>query len=262
MTFSNLSISNNLASGLVSITFRQLSQREIVDLVKNAGLDSIEWGGDVHAPHGDVAAARLVKSLTVDAGLKTAAYGSYYRAGPGDPSLFDKVLQSAVELDAPVIRVWAGGKGSAETTDEERDDIAADLRRIAGLAASANIKIALEYHGGTLTDNVASAKAVLDSTAAANVRTLWQPANDRNVDMHIAEIETLAPYLENVHCFHWHDYKNRYPLSDGKDQWRSYLSAIKKLNRPTAVLIEFVKDDSPDQFLADASALKSWLQPD
>ena len=41
-------------TGLVSISFRSLSVDEIIDLVKDAGLEAIEWGRDVHAPCDDV----------------------------------------------------------------------------------------------------------------------------------------------------------------------------------------------------------------
>ena len=41
-------------TGLVSVTFRDKTPAEIVSEVKKAGLDAIEWGGDVHVPHGDV----------------------------------------------------------------------------------------------------------------------------------------------------------------------------------------------------------------
>jgi hypothetical protein len=43
-----------IQTGLVSITFRQLSPPAIIDLVRQAGLEGIEWGGDVHVPHGDL----------------------------------------------------------------------------------------------------------------------------------------------------------------------------------------------------------------
>jgi len=39
--------------GLVSISFRDLFPKQIVDMVAEVGLDAIEWGGDVHVPHGD-----------------------------------------------------------------------------------------------------------------------------------------------------------------------------------------------------------------
>ena len=39
-----------IRGGLVSITFRKLSPRAIIDLVTRANLIGIEWGGDVHVP--------------------------------------------------------------------------------------------------------------------------------------------------------------------------------------------------------------------
>ncbi len=65
-----------LRSGLVSVTFRQLTPSAIITLVTRAGLDGIEWGGDVHVPHGDLVRARQVRQQTIQAGLQSAAYGS------------------------------------------------------------------------------------------------------------------------------------------------------------------------------------------
>ncbi|MCX7868671.1 MAG: hypothetical protein N2322_01855, partial [Terrimicrobiaceae bacterium] len=104
--------------GLVSISFRQLAPAEIVRLCTRAGLGLVEWGGDVHVPHGNLEAAKSVRRLTADAGLHTAAYGSYLRLGQPEPSL-EAVLDTAAELGAPVVRVWAGSKGSAEATPED-----------------------------------------------------------------------------------------------------------------------------------------------
>jgi hypothetical protein len=54
--------------GLVSITFRKLAPAEIITLVRQADLQAIEWGGDVHVPHGNVRQVREVPRLTEDAG--------------------------------------------------------------------------------------------------------------------------------------------------------------------------------------------------
>jgi len=104
-------------SGLVSITFRSLSPLEIIELVLKAGLKGIEWGADVHVPHGDLKRAREVRKLTADAGLSVAACGSYYRVGVSEAQglAFENVLETAVALKAPTVRVWAGDKGSQDT---------------------------------------------------------------------------------------------------------------------------------------------------
>ena len=59
--------------------------------------------------------AREVRGLTEAAGLTVAAYGSYYKAGHSEAAglPFPQVLDTALALGAPVIRVWAGPAGSA-----------------------------------------------------------------------------------------------------------------------------------------------------
>ena len=111
-------------TGLVSITFRKLTPAEIIGLVTQTPLGSIEWGGDIHVPHGDVKRAAEVGRMTREAGLAVSAYGSYY--GETDGLVFDRVLDSAVALGAPVIRIWAGRKESAAAGPEDLERIIED----------------------------------------------------------------------------------------------------------------------------------------
>jgi len=98
--------------GLVSITFRSLSPKHIIDLAAEAGIEGIEWGSDVHVPHGNPALAKELAKMTKDAGLCTAAYGSYYRVGGEPVDMFPRIVEAAVALETKIIRVWAGGVGS------------------------------------------------------------------------------------------------------------------------------------------------------
>jgi len=59
-----------IKSGLVSVTFRKLTPAHIIQLVVDAGLEGVEWGGDVHAPPGDARLAQEIARMTVDAGVK------------------------------------------------------------------------------------------------------------------------------------------------------------------------------------------------
>ena len=103
-----------MKTGMTSVTFRNKSAEEIVRLTQKAGLTGIEWGGDVHVPAGDRAAARKAALLTREAGLEVLSYGSYFRAQEGED--FSPVLESAIELGAPVIRMWAGFKPYEESS--------------------------------------------------------------------------------------------------------------------------------------------------
>jgi 3-dehydroshikimate dehydratase len=248
-----------LKPGLVSITFRNLAPLDIVRLVKQAGMTGIEWGGDVHVPHGDLKAAREVAGLTADAGLQVAAYGSYYRLGQVNDIEFAAILDTAVQLGAPTIRVWAGRRASADADGPYRAKVIGEAQNAAELAASAGTTISLEYHGGTLTDTNASALEFLNEVAYHAVKTYWQPPVGGSVDYCSAGLISVIPWLTNVHVFHWHPANERFALATGVEEWLRYLGLIRSTGRDHYAMIEFVKDDLPVNFLSDASTLLSWL---
>jgi len=250
-----------MKAGLVSVTFRGLTPERIVQLVAEAGLQGIEWGGDIHAPRGDVAQAERVRQLTLNHGLEVAAYGSYYRLGSG--MAFEPVLASAAALGAPVIRVWAGMQGSAKTTDEERAAIVRESAAIADQAAAAGIRIAYEYHGNTLTDTNDSAAALLEAVGHPNVYTYWQPPNGIGASERIEGLRRVLPRLSHLHVFAWanRDGKlERLPLRAGEAEWRQYLQAAAELQESRYAMLEFVKDDAEAAFLEDARTLLEWLK--
>jgi sugar phosphate isomerase/epimerase len=247
-------------SGLVSITFRKLTAAQIIELVAQAGLEGIEWGGDVHVPHGDLRTAREVAVMTAQAGLNVAAYGSYYRVGHETDVGFDAIIATARELGAPTIRVWAGNQGSGEATDAYRDHVASETRRIADLAAAAGMTISYEFHSGTLTDTNTSALALLRAVDHPAARAYWQPPVGAEVEYCLQGLSAVLPWLSNVHVFHWQPAHDRRALDEGSQVWRRYLQVLASTGRDHYAMIEFVSEDAPVSFLDDAETLKGWLQ--
>ena len=250
-----------LSTGLVSVTFRKLTPAEVIALVARAQLDGIEWGGDIHVPPGDLAHARAIRQQTQDAGLRVLAYGSYFRLRPQDE--FEPVLATAIELGAPLVRVWAGDRGSAQVDAASRQFIEAESQRIAELAARENIRVAYEFHDNTLTDTLESTQQLLH--AAPAMQTLWQPPHQIDETAQLAGLQALMPRLANVHVFHWQGPTHtRLPLSEGREVWRPRLALVNQdarnlVARPHAALLEFVTDDDPAAFLRDAATFKAWL---
>ena len=247
-----------LSSGLVSVTFRQLSPAEIIGLVVKAGLQVIEWGGDIHAPADGSGRATEVGRMTRDAGLRVSSYGSYYRVGEGQP--FEPVLAAAKDLGAPTIRVWSGVVSSALATEADRERVAADYRRIAALAALEGIAVASEFHDNTLTDDAPTVLAMLDRVASPNFRTYWQPRHGKPVEAGIEELGLLSSRLAHVHAFQWWPTAaERHPLAAGRGRWLAFLRRIAEVPGDRFVLLEFVLGDAPEQFLADAAVLRELL---
>ena len=236
-----------LYSGLLSITFRQLTAPEIVRLAAEAGVDSIEWGGDLHVPHGDLAAARAVAQMTAEAGLRVSAYGTYYRLREVEPVPFDVVLATALELGTSYVRVWAGDKGSTDISPAERERIIRDSQHIGELAAQAGLTVVYEYHGGTLTDSRVSAAKLLQAVNHPHVKTLWQPAQKTSAAERLADLDAVAPWLTNVHVFHWGlgGFQDRRPLAEGEAEWAQYLARLAALPGDRWLSLEYVRDDVP-----------------
>jgi sugar phosphate isomerase/epimerase len=246
-----------ITPGLVSITFRQLPAEQIVTLAAESGLASIEWGGDVHVPHGDVSRARQVRRITADAGLTISAYGSYYRAGvnQGQGLSIGPVVETAVELGAPVVRVWAGVAGSRATDDASRRAVVDDLARACDEASRLKLGVALEFHADTLTDTAESAVALVRAVDKPNLTSFWQPPNGMGAAEALRGLQLLLPHLGNLHVFHWWpDRHHRLPLADGADRWRHYLSAAgASAAEACHASLEFVAGDDVEAFRRDAA---------
>lgn len=245
--------------GLVSISFRQLSPSEIINLIRCAGLLGIEWGGDVHVPHGDTSAASGVLQAGRAAALEVAAYGSYYRVGHSEDEglSFNHVLHTAIELEAPTIRVWAGKKNSEDASPEYSRLIENELRHICEKAAQSNIQIATEFHGGTLCNTSSSTRQLIEAVGHPNLKTLWQPVTASSTSQNAESLRELLPHLSHLHVFHW-DESGKRPLSEGEMAWREYFSLAE--NHAKWALLEFVENDDPQNFLRDAATLKSWIE--
>jgi sugar phosphate isomerase/epimerase len=251
-----------LYPGLVSVTFRQLAAIEIIELVKQANLQAIEWGGDIHVPHGDLERAAEVRRMTAEAGLGVSAYGSYYRAGESEAEglAFAGVLETAIVLGAPTIRVWAGRQGSAEASVEYRANVIADSRRIASMGAAHGLTISYEYHANTLTDQNESAARLLEEANQPNLYTFWQPPNQADQATRLTGLEAILPRLTHLHVFYWDSQRNRLPLAEGEAVWLPFLETARRTGRDHYASLEFVQADDPENFLRDAEILKRWLK--
>lgn len=249
-----------MKSGLVSVSFRKETPCRIVEAAKAAGLDGIEWGGDVHVPAGENKTALEVGRLTREAGLAVTSYGSYYRVGCAEPGQdFERVLETAKALGATLIRVWAGNWASRDVTEENWRAFLADARRIGALAQAAGVRVSFECHPGTLTDDVQSSMKIMKELEQSALSLYWQPNQFRGPAYNQAAARTLAPFVTNLHVFNWNA-SCRFPLADGENVWRKYLEAFRGDGKEYFCLLEFMPDDRMESLAAEAAVLKKWLE--
>jgi len=246
--------------GLCSVTFRALSCEQVVQLAAEAGLQGIEWGSDVHVPADQPSRARAVRQMTRDAGLEVASYGTYYRLGDSDPYPFEAYVESALELGAPRLRIWAGRKGSDELDVPQWERLVDDARRVAELASDAGLAIACEFHSHTATDSATAAVQLLEAVDHLHCGIYWQATIGMTAPQNLAELDMLLPWVVNVHCFHWPTRpQGQQPLADGLADWRRYLRPLNATGKTRWLLLEFTRNNDPHNFRADAAALQQLL---
>lgn len=248
--------------GLCSVTFRALAVDDVVRAAADAGLACIEWAGDLHVPPGDARAARTAREATEQAGLAVASYGSYL-AFEGPQEQFEEeaagVLDAARALGAPRIRVWAGRTASADVSAPERERIVARIRDVADRARADGIELGLEFHGGTLTDEIGSTLRLLEEIDRENVRSYWQPHQDMEPEPAIGTLRRVLPAASTIHVFSWWPNHQRHPLAARADLWREAFTVLAAEGSDRDALLEFIPDDDPSLLPREAGTLRSLI---
>jgi len=254
-------VAEALLAGLCSVTLRDHSALDVLAIAARARLEAIEWGADRHVPPDDVRRAAAIGRRTADAGVACSSYGSYLFAPTSSTHDIEAVLDTAVALGAPNVRVWTDWVGPAPDASV-REAIQAQVAFIAGLAADRGLTVSLEFHPGTLTETAASTLALLDAVDAANLFTYWQPAIGPPVPELVASWRAVRHRTSHLHVFRWRTPDDRQPLEEGTDLWPTVLAeppAAAGWPGARVAFLEFVAGDDPAQVEADAAVLRGWL---
>jgi 3-dehydroshikimate dehydratase len=248
-----------LVPGLLSVTFRRLGVEEIAALASASGLSAVEWSGDVHVPPGDDAAADRAVKAAADSGLVMTGYGSYHWAGDDPASAFEPVLETALRLGAPSVRIWAGRSASSDATPEHRARVIDGITAAVERAAAVGVTVALEFHGGTLTDTAQGAAALCAATGA---RSHWQPPVGDSDEDALRGLDVVLPHVCAAHVFAWGPSGARHPLARRQALWQRALARVATVPGDHPVLLEFVSDDDPANLHRDAATLLDLLSAD
>lgn len=245
--------------GLVSISFRQHTPKEILEAMKHAGLTCVEWGSDVHAPCRNIERIRQIADLQREYGITCSSYGTYFRLGETAMDELTDYIAAAKALGTNILRLWCGKKSGGEMTAEERKALLEECRRAAAIAEENDVILCMESHHGTLTERVEDSLMLMRDVGSPHFRLYWQPFQWLEAEENLQIAQKLAPYVENIHVFQWKKPKldpKRFSLSEGMDEWRAYLEAIPA---PRALLLEFMPDDQLATLPAEAEALRTII---
>lgn len=241
--------------GLVSISFRSLGYEEIIKLSAEAGLKSVEWGSDVHAPCGDKEKLMAIAKATKESGLHCCSYGTYFRLGVTDNKELSGYIRAAEILGTDVLRLWCGDKGYGEYGHNEREKLISACKEAAKMAEENYVTLCLECHNNTYTDCLEGAMEIMEAVNSEHFRMYWQPNQFRSFEENLRYAREIAPFTKHIHIFNWEAHE-RFPLMEAKEMWKKYLKPFEGKHQ---LLLEFMPDDRPESLAAEAKALKTII---
>ena len=263
-----------MKTGLVSVSFRKKSIKELIKASKECGLDCIEWGGDVHVPMGKVKLARQVRNLTHGGGLKCCTYGSYfgliYHCDEHFPMPFKKVLKTAKNLNAKTIRVWLGWpfcgckKGcNIYLCHKHYKKNVEVTKKLCDEAKKYGLTLSIECHFKTFSDDYKDTLRFLNDVNKENLRLNWQPNHAKSFEYNLEALKALRPYVNNVHVFNWNEKGEKFPLGDEKGvrEWTEYIKVLNDENADERVfLLEFMPDGEIASLPNEAKTLQELIK--
>ncbi len=235
------------------MSFRKNTPEEILQAMKTAGLEVIEWGSDVHCPPEK---AKEIAELQNQYGIKCCSYGTYFKIGVTPIEELNKYLVAAKTLGTNVLRLWCGDKNSEDYTENEKRKLFAACKAAAEIAKAEEVTICMECHNNTYTNRKESALELMKAVNSTHFRMYWQPNQFRSEEENILYANLLSPYTVNIHVFNWNK-KEKYSLRFAKDIWKNYLSCFDKSKN---LLLEFMPDGRIETLKTEAEALKEILQ--
>ena len=240
-------------TGVVSVSFRQLSVDEVISYTKEAGLSAIEWGSDVHAPYTDMERINYIAKAQKEAGLYCSSYGTYFKLGEHPVEELCGYIEAAKVLGTNILRLWCGSKNHADMTAEERAHIISESKKSAKIAEEKGAIICMECHNRSFTNTLAGALDLMESVNSPAFRMFWQPSTRASYEENVEYAKKIAPYTYNVHVFYYKD-GVPHPLAEGVSDWREYLSCF---DGNQHLLLEFMPDKRPESLATEASTLNA-----
>ncbi len=242
-------------TGLVSVSFRQLSPEEVVRAAVAAGLYNIEWGSDVHAPCADTARLQQIRQLQQSYGVKCCSYGTYFYLSTSPMEELPGYIQAAKVLGTDILRVWTGNKSPWKYTEEEKQALYARSREAARLAEDAGVILCLECHRNTYTETKEHTLELMEAVNSPAFRIYWQPHEYFTVEENVQYIQLLKDYIYHIHTYQCKG-TQKLPLADGIDEWKTYLQEFR---RNHYMLLEFMPDGKVETLPREADTLRSII---
>ncbi|WP_242695640.1 sugar phosphate isomerase/epimerase family protein [Halomontanus rarus] len=250
--------------GLCTISAKDRSVEEVLELAGAVGYDGVEIWGQDHVGDGSEMTCERIAEAADEQGLEIASYGSYLRCGS---DAFDDDLEHelaiADRLGTEIVRIWAGSQEYGDHEQDHWDRVVADLERVTERAADDGLEVTVEKHNNTLTHTLEGAKKLIETIDDERCRLNYQPGFSIPADELEREAEALAPLSNQLHLQTTRERtaRERAPLSESYYDLEAILEPFGR-GFDGYANVEFVTDERPyrEAIEADLRYVRSFLE--
>ena len=221
--------------GLSSTALLAQDHRELLRAAASAGFDGVEWAEGAYAPLDDPRRAEALLMDTLREGLTVASYASLFRASAapearGSELRFAAVLEAAARIQAPNVRIFAGGRRARPfppARDPALQALASESRRLGDLAAKRGVTLCVAPCRNTWVDSYEAASALVAAVSHPFVRLAWEPLPGTPAEAASASLERLSGAVSLVVARKLGRDGSVGRLADDEAEWRRRLAAFK-----------------------------------
>lgn len=250
--------------GLCTISSKERSVEDVLELAGDVGYDGVElWGRD-HVGDGSVETCEEITDTAAIHGLEIASYGSYLRCGAEDfEAALEHELTVTDRLGTDVIRVWAGSQNYNECDQAHWEAVVADLEALTERAADYGLRVTVEKHDNTVTNDLAGAKTLIDTVGDERCRLNYQPGFGIPASELEREATELAALSNQLHLQGTRERtaSERAPLSEVYYDLEAILEPFLEGEFDGYANVEFVTDERTyrEAIEADLETIRSYL---
>ena len=242
--------------GFTSTTFRGIKDvDEVIRVGKEAKVDCIEWGGDIHVK--DVEKAAYVKKQCLNQGIQISSYGSYYIVGSNDHKDWERISKIANTMGAETVRVWLGKKNSEKFDVSSYENLVNDAKAICKVAKTYGLIVAPECHMKTYNNDTQAFLKIQKDIGCENFKTYFQSLY-RKKAYDLDRIEQTIDYIQNFHVSYSEQTREQLLMID-TTFIDTLIDKFKAKNFDGNILLEYTYWGSPKYFVKDIQKLRTKL---
>jgi sugar phosphate isomerase/epimerase len=261
--------------GICTISFAAMPVDEALAVCAETGTGGVELWGREHLP-ADASATEVarVRARAEALNLAIPAYGSYLVAGVDEwgPERVGDTFARMQDLGISRMRVWAGNQWSHEATPDVWDRVISALRLWGDLAAQCQLRLVVERHAGTLTDETAPARQLIERVQHPCVHLNYQvplpwPMEHYRTRMG-EDLQALLPLSDHMHLQNYTPTEGQFtraPLTEGVIDYRAWRPHLDETGYTGWAMLEFLPegtDKDPltlarQEFVAACTLLKT-----